>query len=312
LGRQTRLTRLIGRSTKAAPLVGAAIGGAAGSILGADLGLIGGAAGGVAGYVIQQTANKLGGVEPDSDPIGPRVFGGILTDTSEFVGRKAELRTMATFFSHQGSGVCLLYGFGGCGKSATLKVFTEQYRLLESTPKLKRPLAVFLWSFSQDPNLERFFNEFRKYVDQLLLKHDRLKSNQANGSYLNLPDLIQRSGKQIILILDGIESVTVEDEQEVARDGSLAIPALRVLLQRTAEGGSGLLRIFCTSRVIPPELKRPNTDTFQSMDLSKLPTEDGLALLRKKGTKGSKKLAESVVVYFVRPTVATYGKLIKS
>ena len=278
-----------------APVVGAAAGGTAGSLLGADLGLAGGAIGGVAGYIIQKIADRVGDAEIDAPKSDPRVFGGILTDTTDFVGRRTELRGVRDFIRKERTGVCLLYGFGGCGKSAVLKVVISRMRLLETQRKERKKAAVFLWSFAQDPSLERFFEEFSAYVDPLLVKSDRATDGTSRRTHLNVPQQIDRSGREIILILDGIETVTVEDEHVEARDGSLAIPALRVLLQRTAETGCGNLMILCTSRVIPPELKRPDANTLMSRNLSLLPVDDGVSLLKRKGVRGSRRDMESVV-----------------
>jgi hypothetical protein len=290
-----RIKDVVRHGPKLAPVIGAAVGGIAGSVLGADFGLAGGAAGGVAGYLIEKIANRVGDADADPPKSDPRVFGGILTDTTDFVGRRTELRDVHDFISKERTGVCLLYGFGGCGKSALLKVVINRMRLLEAARKERKKAAVFLWSFAQDPSLERFFAEFSAYVNPLLTKSDRATDGPSRRTYLNLPQQIDRSGHDIILILDGIETVTVDDDRVEARDGSLAVPALRVLLQRTAESGCGNLMIICTSRVVPPELKRSDVKTLMSRDLSLLPVEDGVSLLKRKGVRGRRLDMESVV-----------------
>jgi tetratricopeptide (TPR) repeat protein len=213
-------------------------------------------------------------------------FGFIPADIGDFVGRTDEIDQMATFGSEQRSGVCLLHGFGGCGKSATLKKFALDTGLLRPSAQVEGQ-GVFMWSFSQYPSLARFFQEFRAWVDPLLLPADRLSATGQEASYLDLPDVLSRSRHQAVLILDALEVVAIEDNAKPSRDGSLAIPALRALIQRVAEHGCGYLTIYCTSRVVPPELKHVTAPTLRTMDLSQLPSIDGAALLKKKGVKGS-------------------------
>lgn len=240
-------------------------------------------------------ADRVGKTEVDGPKTDPRVFGGILTDISDFVGRRSEVRDLQGFIHNKRTGVYLLYGFGGCGKSAVLKVAISRTHLLDVRRKERARAAVFLWSFTQDPSLERFFEEFVAYIDPILLKSDRTGDGAERRTYLNLPQQIERCGGEIVLVLDGIETVTVDDDRVQARDGSLAVPALRVLLQRTAESGCGKLMVLCTSRVVPPELKRPDAHTLVTRDLSLLPLEDGLSLLKRKGVRGPRSEMVSVV-----------------
>ena len=282
LGR--RVKRALARSKFAAPIVGAALGGLAGAALGGVFGLGGGAVGGAAGYLIQKVSDRIGNAHILADALLPRMIGSIPSDTTDFVGREEELRSMSEFLDEKEAGVCLLVGFGGCGKSATLKEFATREDLFRAKASRDRH-ATFSWSFAEDPSLERFFYEFRSYLDPLLRDGASSRTESQSETYLELPDLILRSAIKVLLILDAIEIVTVTDSDRAARDGSLAVPALRVLLQRANEGSAGDLRIVCTSRVAPPELV-PTPERSTVLDMNVLPTSDGVKLLRRLGCKG--------------------------
>ena len=228
------------------------------------------------------------------------MFGYIPADITHFVGREAELAALKAFHRGATTGLFVLYGFGGCGKSATLKRFIESQGFFDPSRKQN----AFLWSFSHDPSLEHFFAALRDYVQPMLARPDRQAIAADTFSYLDLPDLIERSAKQINLFLDAIEIVSVADHTE--RDGSLAVPALRVLLQRVGETGSGEMKIYCTTRVVPPEL--PNAvqvagragygdDTSgltTVLDLTVFSDADGVNLLRAKRVRGRRETLEQL------------------
>lgn len=283
------------RAAVLAPIAGAALGGAAGGLLGAELGAIGGgAAGGAAGYLVQRATDRIAGSDQERASI-PGSQGDLLVDITDFVGRTEELAKLRSRAGESKSSVSLLYGFGGCGKTALLKKFATDEGLFASPRRARDRRPTFVWSFTQDPSLERFFHEFTTYIKPILSSADRVAYEASAPSFLGVPDALQRSGKTIYLLLDGLEVVALEDDVEAERDGSLCIPALRVLLQRAAEGRAGNLKMFCTSRVVPPELNRRTSSSFQALDLTELLSSDGVELLRRKGVKGGDDQLERTV-----------------
>lgn len=274
---------LINRGT---PLLGAAAGGAIGAMIGPEFGVLGGALGGVGGWLAQAVADRISERAASTPRLSTRLFGAIPTDTTHFVGRVAELQTLSEFVGTHTTGVSMLHGFGGCGKSALLK----QFITTEGTPKRKGVLgghpAVFLWSFAHDPDLSRFFSELQTFVDELSDRTRSTTHRDATRTPLSIPDQIAALKHPIFLILDGIEAVAIEDLRSASRNGSVAVPALRALLQRTAEEGCGRLHVLCTSRIVPPELVGLQSGLLLSLDLTEMGTEDGVSLMRRKAIRG--------------------------
>ena len=115
-----KLKRAARRTAIAAPVIGAAVGGLVGAALGAEYGLAGGALGGSAGYLVQKAADRLGETHSLTSAT-LRTSGVVLADTRHFVGRRSELRTLGRVVEAEDAQVCVLHGFGGCGKSATVR-----------------------------------------------------------------------------------------------------------------------------------------------------------------------------------------------
>ncbi|MCV7252294.1 alpha/beta fold hydrolase [Mycobacterium hackensackense] len=220
-----------------------------------------------------------------------RAFGGILANIGDFVGREKETETVNNFLTSDRSGICILHGFGGCGKSALLKKIISSHNILSNHRSPTDSFEhVFLWSFSQDRDLNHFFEELLEFVSSIIRNSSNMDgvTTQAR-SFLDLPDQISRIPNTILLILDGLETVAVDDIGSAERDGAVAVPALRVILQRSAEEGIGKLKILCTSRVVPPELTGHQIGKLKAIDLSRLPAPEGAELLMRKGVRGRRR-----------------------
>lgn len=276
-----RMTRTLRRLAVVAPFVGAGAGGLAGAALGAEYGLAGGALGGISGYVIQKRADRL--AEQQARRAKRPIHGGtIFADTRIFVGRSAELKSLAVQFAEPGSRVCILYGFGGCGKSAAAKIFLER-----RAAKSRKREILFTWGFNQDPSLESFFAALGQQI-----RFEAGLSVETQESHLTVVNRLAKSGRKWLLVLDGLESVTVEDQEHSARDGSLAVPALRVLLQRAADGAAGELKILITTRVVPPELI--GSKSVATLDFTQLSRRECVELLRRHKVHGDTARLEQV------------------
>jgi nucleoside phosphorylase len=237
--------------------------------------------------------NRRPAIATEGQELAPLVVGSIPTDISHFTGRAATLESMREFYRRPGSGVCVLFGLGGCGKSATLKRFADIEQVLQPQTSPDRPAAVFSWSFAQDDNLDRFFVTLSRYLDSIFIPEDRMSSTTLDIPHLALPDKISRCNRRIILLVDGLERVVAETSVRSGQSlaGSVSVPSMRALLQRAAENDCGQLRIFVTTRVRIPELNT-NAPAVEYHDLNRMTSDDAVRLLRACGVRGVQELIE--------------------
>jgi tetratricopeptide (TPR) repeat protein len=228
--------------------------------------------------------------------LAPMLVGSIPTDISHFTGRAATLQSMREFYGRPGSGVCVLFGLGGCGKSATLKKFAEMEHLLQARPSRHRLAGVLSWSFAQDDSIDRFFVTLGRYLDSVFIPEDRMSGATLDIPHLALPDKISRCNRRIILLLDGLERVVAETTVRGDRSigGSVSAPSMRALLQRAAENDCGQLRVFVTTRVRIPELNE-DASAVEYHDLNRMTSDDAVLLLHACGVRGAKELLERAV-----------------
>lgn len=312
------IKNILKKAVRIAPAVGAVGGGvagaAAGVIFGPEAVLVGGGAGGAAGYVIQKAADRIGELDTSKNRLPAKMVGSIPTDISSFVGRKSTLLAMRNFCTAPNGGVLLLFGFGGCGKSAALSKGLQEQELFFPGSRNSSFSACFSWSFSQNTNLESFFKSLSMYLDPIFLPEDQLHGEEVEQSYFELVDKIIRSRRRILLVLDGIEAVATNSDTVESSDGSVATPALRALLQRASEQASDGLKMICTSRVVPPELAGVENENIVSIDLNEMSQSEAITLLKKKGVKGTKKQLEKTALKFRYHaySIALLGDLIRS
>jgi nucleoside phosphorylase/tetratricopeptide (TPR) repeat protein len=234
----------------------------------------------------------------DHPALPPLVMGSIPTDISVFTGRATVLRGMKEFYERTGSGVCVLFGLGGCGKSATLKKFADTAQLLQPRASRRRA-SVLSWSFAQDDSLDRFFVTLARYLDSLFLPEDRMSGPTPDSTPLALPDKISRCNRRIVLLLDGVERIVADTSRSVPPSvaGGLSAPSMRALLQRAAENDCGQLRIFLTTRVPIPDLTTQSVGV-ESYDLNRMPSDDAVQLLSACGVRGATGHLESAAAHY--------------
>lgn len=196
---------------------------------------------------------------------------------SHLFGRETEIAMLDRAWV-DGCNVLILKAMGGTGKTALLKHWLDQF--VASNYRCAK--AVFTWSFysqgsaeNKQTSTEDFFESafrFFGYTDQ------NLPPPHERGTKLAQLVIAQRT----LLILDGLEPL---QHPVGIFHGELKDQGLKALLQQLAVKNPGLCLI--SSRQTVEELKGKPTNLVLSHDLEHLQDNDGVALLRAIGVKGT-------------------------
>ncbi len=196
-----------------------------------------------------------------------------------WVGRVDELASIAAAWRGGEKRIYSVVGFGGQGKSALARRFTETLRRLDAPDD--RPLVVW-WSFYLHRSGDEFFDRTAVLFDIPLVDKEterRRNSEQIAG------DIIKRiatgvDGRRVLLVLDGLE---VLQETTKGRAGRIKDVALYGLLEGIYDGNepdtsaSGMVLITTREPLtdLAPDMDRP----FTTVDLDQLSVADGADLL---------------------------------
>lgn len=195
----------------------------------------------------------------------------------KWVGRVGELAELHAAWQAGEKRVYSVVGFGGQGKSALARRFTEVLRRDYQDPR--RPVVVW-WSFYLHRSADEFFSETLKHFDIPLAEQGTPLSAEQRAA--RLIDLLRAGvdGRPVLAVLDGLE--TLQDDT-VGREGVLTDLGLRELLRGTLNDArpdtpaSGM--ILVTTREALVGLRREDDPRFGELTLEQLSTPDGVALL---------------------------------
>ncbi len=193
----------------------------------------------------------------------------------EWVGREDLLDHLNRDWSDPDTKVVGLIGFGGEGKSSLASRWIAD--LLENEDQ-KQPEGLFWWSFYDRRSVDEFFEAALTYLSRKNEKLlDDVKSPNArarlisgmlyNGSYL--------------FVLDGLE---VMQKQEGDDYGEFGSDDLRQFLEYFSAPGHSS---FCLITSRAPLFDLMDHTTFVHRDVNRLSKDEGCALLKKVGVKGS-------------------------
>jgi tetratricopeptide (TPR) repeat protein len=171
-------------------------------------------------------------------------------------------------------------GIGGQGKTALVGRWLKQ----ERSPELAQ-IPVFYWSFYEDMDVGKFLEQVVEFCLPIVRVYD--SKIEAISFILDVVRQVH-----LLLVLDGLE-VLQEDASSPAH-GRINHPLLEQFLQQWLRCKHQGLMIL-TSRFHFPQLERYSGVSFHHLDLVKLSTPDGVALLEKLKIYGENQLLETYV-----------------
>jgi tetratricopeptide (TPR) repeat protein len=201
-----------------------------------------------------------------------------------FVGREEELKTITDWYKNPDVRIGALIGWGGVGKSALVR---KWYDSLEANNI--KPDGIFWWGFYRNAYLERFLDEFLRYVSGGQIKPeeikgtwekvDRIKEHINQGAYL--------------IVLDGLEEMQ-KGQTSGEEFGCMEHKECAEMLKYLADTkGDGLCLI--TTRYPLTDIKNYEGKAYRKKDIERLSIEDGRRLFEKRGVKGSQEEIDSVI-----------------
>ncbi len=195
----------------------------------------------------------------------------------KWVGRKKEMGKLRRAWRGRRRRMYTVVGFGGEGKTALARRFTESLR--RAADEQDRPLVVW-WSFYFNKAADTFFAAVLPHFDIPLMEEGHPLAAEQRAR--KLVDLLRTGagGRRLLLVLDGLE--TLQDDT-VGREGRVTDTGLLELLRATLNDAEpdtdarGMILI--TTREPLVDLRREDDSRYGGLDLEQLSVPDGVALL---------------------------------
>ena len=200
----------------------------------------------------------------------------------EWTGREHLLAQITADWNDSSKHVTGLIGFGGEGKSSLARKWVDN---LFNDPSQRQPDGVFWWGFYENRSVDEYLEAALKYMSG-----GRIDPRQVQSSNLRAQIIGAMLGTgRYLFVLDGLE---VMQHQEGDQYGLLQSNDLRDLLTFFARPDN---RSFCLITSRAPLLDLMDYTTYTHRDVDRLSEDDGRALLRKLGVKGSDNELNKVV-----------------
>ena len=194
---------------------------------------------------------------------------------TEWTGRDDLLKQITEDWNNPGKHVTGLIGFGGEGKSSLARKWVET--IITSDVRPSTFDGVFWWGFYENRSVDEFLEAALKYMSG-----GRIDPRQVQSSNLRAQIIGAMLGTgRYLFVLDGLE---VMQHQEGDQYGLLQSNDLRDLLTFFARPDN---QSFCLITSRAPLLDLMEYTTYTHRDVDRLSEEDGRALLRRLGVKGS-------------------------
>ena len=199
-------------------------------------------------------------------------------------GRRDELNLLDKAWGDENTNIVIFKAHGGVGKSTLVRVWTEQM----DEDNYRRAEAVYAWSFYSQGTSERVTSADQFIAAALEFFGD--PEPQKGSAWDRGERLAKLVAKQrTLLLLDGMEPL--QSGHDFDR-GEIKDPALKTLLEGLAERNSGLCVISTREEVADLE------GAIERVDLEKVSTVAGRALLRIGGVPGTDDELEALVKNF--------------
>ena len=195
----------------------------------------------------------------------------------KWVGRINELAELNTAWLAPDTRLYTVVGFGGEGKTALARRFTESLR--RAPDEQSRPLVIW-WSFYFNKAADDFFSSVLNHFNIPQTEQGHPLSAELRAR--KLADLLRtgHNNRRLLLVLDGLEPL---QDTTAGREGHIADTGLRELLRVTlndAEPDTGHRgMILVTTREPLTDVHRQNDPRYGQLDLDELSIPDGVDLL---------------------------------
>ncbi len=200
------------------------------------------------------------------------------------LGRKDELQLLDEAWESQSTRLVSFVAWGGVGKSALINEWTDRM----GADNFRGAERVYAWTFYSQGTGERVTSADLFISKALAWFGDPdPKEGSPWKKGRRLADLIRR--QRTLLLLDGIEPLQSTYELD---KGAISDPALAVLVAELGKDNPGLCVI--TSREELPDLPLESGGARQE-DLAQISPQDGRALLRINGVRGTDEDLEQAV-----------------
>ncbi len=162
---------------------------------------------------------------PETDP--GDYLAGYPNPEDKWVGRKKQMSTLRRAWRERRRRMQVVVGFGGEGKTALVRRFTESLR--RAADEKDRPLVVW-WSFYFNKSADAFFAAVLTHFRIALIEEGHPLSAEQRAR--KLVDRLRTGvgGRRLLLVLDGLE--TLQDDT-IGREGRVTDTGLRELLRAT-------------------------------------------------------------------------------
>ena len=215
---------------------------------------------------------------------------------STMFGRNERIKNLYEWWDDPKTNIVALKADGGVGKSTLVRVWTEQM----AEDNYRQAEYVYAWSFysqgtDKASSADQFINDALRFFG---VKDPAKGSPWDRGD--RLADLVQ--AHRTLLLLDGMEPL--QSGHDFDR-GEIKGPALKVLVERLAERNPGLCVI--STRETVREFRERDfefRDAVQEVDLEKVSTLAGRALLRAADVPGTADELEALVENFAHHALA--------
>ena len=203
---------------------------------------------------------------------------------SRLFGRRDELNLLNDAWKEEKTNIVIFKAHGGVGKSTLVRVWTEQM----AEDNFRGAQMVFAWSFYSQGTSERVTSadQFIAAALEFFGDPDPQKGSPWDRGE-RLAELVAK--QRTLLLLDGMEPL--QSGHDFDR-GEIKDPALKTLLERLAERNPGLCIISTREEVKDLE------GAIERLDLEKVSTVAGRALLRIGGVPGNDAKLEALVKGF--------------
>ena len=209
---------------------------------------------------------------------------------STLLGRNDQIKKLYEWWDDPDSNIVIFKAHGGVGKSTLMKVWTEQM----AEDNYRGAEAVYAWSFYSQGTSERVTSADLFIAAALEFFGD--PDPQKGSAWDRGERLAELVAKQrTLLLLDGMEPL--QSGHDFDR-GEIKDPALKTLLEGLAECNPGLCVISTREEVADLE------GAIERVDLEKVSTVAGRALLRIGGVPGTDEELEDLVENFGQHALA--------
>jgi hypothetical protein len=203
------------------------------------------------------------------------------TNDENFKGRVADFATLNRWANDPGTRMIAITGIGGQGKTALTGRWLKQERTENLTD-----MPVFYWSFYEDLDVGKFLEQVVEFCLPIVRFHSKPEIEPISF----ILTVVQQA--RLLLVLDGLE--VLQEDASSPNHGKISHPLLNPFLQNWVRVQHKGLMIL-TSRFFFPQLARYSGVSFFQLDLVRLSTQDGVALLKKLNIYGDLDLLESYV-----------------